>query len=534
MRAAAITTGNHEDTDYDDFIGLMNERFRSIFTKPGMLFTTDVEGLFETYLSGFPEEERKYHNCNTCRRFIERFGGLVSIDALGDTEPAIWSGVALPGGYSAAVLAMIRTVRRAKVTGVFLSDEKAWGRFETGVWHHYAITPPAEMLYRPTALKSTHQAMAEKTEEFGMVRRALVEFSAKTLEQALELLKSDILYRSEKVLGQAEWLATLKTAFDFCGKSAARGRQENHIWRAVAMAPAGFCHPRSSMIGTLLEDLESGKSLEECSRSFAVKMDPLKYQRPQAAPTSGALARAEKVVAELGVAGALARRFARLDEIQTIWLPQSPPAGKGGVFGHLLPKEEQAPAQGSADGGTITVEKFLRTVLPDAVSIEARTPSHGPYAAYLTAVNTDAPPIIQWDSPEDRNPFTWYQYMRGSSAAQWGVPAGAWMKVTGVSLQPSMWRGEMAHQGKGVLFVLAGAKDSGNAGLGLFPELLKAELREIRSALEAYSAAGQLEGREQASACGLLFQARGGSMNQPLRVTTKSGTRFEYRLDRWD
>ena len=39
-------------------------------------------------------------------------------------------------------------------------------------------------------------------------------------------------------------------------------------WRATALAPPGLCHVRSTMIGTLLEDIAAGKDFEDIKRSF--------------------------------------------------------------------------------------------------------------------------------------------------------------------------------------------------------------------------------------------------------------------------
>ena len=43
------------------------------------------------------------------------------------------------------------------------------------------------------------------------------------------------------------------------------------------------------------------------------------------------------------------------------------------------------------------------------------------------------------------------------------------------------------HHGAGVLFVLAGARESRQDGSALFPEILKSEFHGIRSVIEAYS-----------------------------------------------
>lgn len=535
MEAVAHTTtpapvGNRDDAEYDALLGRVHARFRAnVRDGAEPLFTTDAEGLWSAFLDAIPLAERQYHTCHACRQFIERFGGLVTIDEAGRTTPAIWDAEDAHGIYAEPFAALARIVRRAKVTGVFIASEAVWGQPVTGIWRHLAVTPAVSMRFR-RATQTAGQAMAEKREDFGQVMRALGDFSPAVLDPAVTLLKSESLYRSEKVLGQAEWLAGLHAARD----QAHGSTRANVVWRAIAKAPAGFCHPRASMIGTLLEDLASGSAFDDVARRFAAKMHPLQYQRPQAAPKAGAIAAAEKVVEQLGAAGALARRFARVEEIEAIWRPRAPepPTGKG-VFGHLTPKGAE-PSRLHVPATAITWEKFVRTALVDAVEIEAMVPSRGNFGAITTAENAAAPPILQWDSEDRRNPFAWYVYNGGSTAAQWSLSPSTWARVTALALRPSMWFGAtLAHQGEGAVVVLAGARDTREAGSAIFPECLRSEFHGIRSVIEAYSRSARLGGREQASACGLMLH-KGADCSVHLRVRGASRVWIEYRVDRWD
>jgi hypothetical protein len=523
--------GNHHDGEYDAFLGRVNARFLANCgngTEP--LFTTDAEDLWGVYLGSFADPtERQYHNCHACRQFIERFGSLAIISDDGMTAPAIWHEDDAPEAYRSAVAAMAKAVRRAKVTGVFLSSDAVWGTPETGAWHHLAVRPAPGMVFK-RATQTAGQATAEKREDFKTVMRALNEFTQPHLETALTLLKTEALYRSEKVLGQAKWLHALHVA-----RTAAHGAgKANAVWRAVATAPTGFCHPRSSMIGTLLEDIAAGKEFSEVSRAFAAKMHPLIYQRPQAAPTAGAIAAAEKVMQQLGAAGSLARRFARVEEVQALWrpAPKGDEAAPGGVFGHLKPKGAEAPSM-AIPAQTMTWDKFQRTVLPNAERMEFIAPGHGSYTALVTAVNADAPPILQWDREDGRNPVSWYLWNGGSSASQFGLRGGAFVEVEALALKPSMWNGGNEHQGAGVVFVLAGARESRMAGAALFPEILKAEFHGIRSVLEAYSRGASIEGMEQPHAAGVMLDKNNKAWNAWVRVWS-GGKSLDYRLDRWD
>lgn len=519
------SSGNIADDDYKAHLARLEAGFRAR-VGARQLFTTDAEGIWDAYLGTFPAADRQFHSCNACRHFVERFGHLVVLGDDWQAVPAMWDSDEAQGQELAAIAAMERTVRRAKVTGVFLSSDKVWGQPLTGVWRHMAVLALPQSLH--TSLATTAgQAMAEKREDFKNVRRALSEFTPAMVEQALGLLKSDALYRSEKVLGQAQWLADLHAAL---GKAPKHAR-DNILWGFVGAAPAGFCHPRSSMIGTLLDDIAAGVSFETASRRFAEKMHPLHYQRPQAAPTAGAIQAAEKLVEKLGIARSLERRFARLEEVKTVWLPVPPheAAGSSGVFGHVKPKGAAPTPSMVAPPQNITWVKFASDVLPDAEQIEAKVGSGSlPFFGYLTAVHLDAPPILQWDSDAERNPFSWYTYHGGSSASQWSIAPG-WVRVTGISLKPSLWSGGFGHMGKGATLFLEGCRDTrANQGNALFPETLKSELHGVRATIEAYSKTATIAGFAEASACGL------GVAGAVVRVTGRAGVVTQYCLDRWD
>ena len=522
------TQGNAEDVEYDAFRARVNARFAANTADNRPLFTTDAAGLWEAYLDALPTSERQHHTCHACRHFIQRFGDLVTMDANGAITPAVWNEEDAPALYRPALAGMARVVRRSKVTGVFLASEKVYGTPVTGNWRHLAVTPDKKRIFKHSTL-TPFQVMAEKKEDFKILQTALNEFKQEQVETALTLLKSEALYRSEKVLGPVQWFYDLLVSI-----SANRHARTNLTWLAVATAPTGFCHIRSAMAGTLLEDIAAGMPFADVSKRFAAKMHPLQYQRPQAAPTAGNIAVAEKRIAELKAAGALKRRFARLEEIDTIWRPTvGEKQAAGGVFGHLVPKGETPTSTIAVPTQTLTWEKFARTVLPEAREIEFQVPWRGNFTGILTAEDPDAPPILQWDSEERRNPFSSYVYNGGSSAGNWRLATG-WNTVTAITLRPEHWYGgEYAHFSPGAILVLEGARDKQLDASALFPEILKSEFRKIRSTIEAYSQSAAPGGRAQASACGYGL-GKGSVDNVHLRVTAASGPQMTYKIDRWD
>ncbi|MES2572285.1 MAG: hypothetical protein V4710_19800, partial [Verrucomicrobiota bacterium] len=195
--ASSLQSGSSIATDsYGQFLGRLRNRFSTLVADTqARLFTTDAEGLFDTYLQNIAPELRREHTCHCCRRFIELFGGLVVINPDGSHTSAFWDlETALPVN-AAAIKAIALKVAAAQVTGVFLSDQKRWGTPVTGAWHHLAVIPPAHLVYRGLTL-SASQAMAAKLEDFGILNRALAEFNPNIVDQAAAILSSEALYRS--------------------------------------------------------------------------------------------------------------------------------------------------------------------------------------------------------------------------------------------------------------------------------------------------------------------------------------------------
>jgi hypothetical protein len=527
--------GNQDDTEYDAYLQRLRDRFR-VIVDHGLtnepLFTTDAAGLWGHYLLALPSRQRKYHTCSACRTFITRYGGLVTLTDTGAMQSAIWHLQDTPALYQPGVLAMRNVIRRATVTGVFASSETIYGQPVTGVWHHLSVTPPRTFVYR-SKTKTAQQWMAEKREDYYTVMSALTEFSLSTVKEAVRLLTSESLYRADKVIEPAEWLLRLHEAWMAAKGSAARS---NVVWLAIATAPAGFCHPKSSMIGTLLEDIASRQyDFAEVERRFRAKMHPLQYQRPQAPPKAGTIDRAETLVEQMGVAASLRRRYARLDDLEAYWRPSPPPPDPDrGMFGHLKNLRAPEPTTIILPAQTMTWRKFAETVLPKAESIDYYVGyERDGFATLVTAADPDAPPILQWDTEAVRNPVSWYFWHHGSTPESFGLIAGRFYPVDLITLKPPMWHNRPhPPMGQGVMFVLHGAADTHRAGTGLFPEMLKAEFHEIRAVVEAYSKRQEIEDAGGVPAAGIMLQ-QGKKWDTHLRVTSRGET-LDYKLDRWD
>jgi len=527
MKTSTTAVAHDHERDYGALLDAARRSFERVTEGETRLFLTDAKDLFATYLSNIPLAERQVHNCSACRRFVDTYGGVVVIAEDGLTWPVMWDPEGVPDFYADAFRALQKAVKRARVISTFLTKAATWGQPQTGEWVHLAVTPPTVLVYREGAL-SAGQAMAASRESCKTVLRALGDFKAPMLDQALRLFEGEHLARSEKFVGPTRWLRDLQDR--------PKGRAgENLVWRAIGSAPEGYCHPRSSVIGPLLEDIEAGMAFEDVKRRFDAKLGPLQYQRPQAAPTAGNLKAAEDLFERLGLAPALERRFARFDELELLWRPEVSEASKGkGVFGHITPKDmEPGPAM-SVPAARMTWDKFSRIVLPNARDLRLMVPARGAFIALTSAAHASAPAILKWDDAHhsgERNPVAWYVYPGGSGADQWGLKA-AWTRVTGATLFPNQWGPKpQSFLADGVILVLEGAVDSHtSSGNALFPECLKAELHGVRAVVEAYSKRATLSAREP-GACG--YDLRRGHASCRLSALVK-GVWDEYQIDRWD
>lgn len=521
-------------------------RFNIASLKP--LFVSSITGdqLWSRYLQSFPKEIRQSHDCRACRKFITTAGRLITIDPVtGDRSSALWNEKDCKVShqtqeYKDGFAAMRALIESAPVEGVFVTSESVLGTPKTEDWLHFSVTLNANIVSKDK-LRTPHQIMAAKLEDYRNVCHAISEIREDHIRKAVTLLESGNLVRSEKFLNPAKWL--LDVAETLLQDDIHHFNANAKVWHRVATAPAGFCHPRSGVLGSLLEDLRSGLDLDTVKRRFMAKLDPMEYQRPKAAPSEQTINRAEEIFAKLGLGLSLRRRFATVDDLKLIWREKVQPKSTNvGLFAdvrvHSTPKQP-APVT----GGNVTWAKFCRTVLPGATKIEVSVAQHiqSHFVGFTTATFPEAPPILQWDQDTARYPVAWYMYANGSSPESWGIGAG-WLEVSAVTPKPNMVDSLCPHLGDGAILIVKGMRENAQRaremGIVLFPETLRSELHEVRSVIERASKVESMDGSPVGSAAGILVGSNIGESNCPtkfidVRVTSDTGVTL-YRIDRWE
>lgn len=544
MMPKSQTPNDRPNDGYGTFLHNLSHRIETIdLVKNTRLFRTHNEDLWDIFISNLPEDARQHYICNTCHGFVRRYGGLVTINEDGSITSVIWDPGSTPELFKNSVEALKKKVESSKISGVFCSKDSILGTPCTGEWNHMYANLPYQLkadnpLYRPNEIE------AEYLEKFKTVMNALKEYTPNTVTTAINIIDNDALFAGDKVLGVAKWFNKVITMWYSNLPSATKTRL---LWREVAMAPTGYCHIKSSMIGTLLDDIQDDSmDLDAIRRRFADKMDPLKYMRPQAAPAEANIKRAEEIFAKLGLEKSLDRRFATIDDIDVkLWesKKEEEPRQEGVLFGHLKAKDAiNNNNRALLDGlpfKRMTWDRFRQDILPNAVSIEAKLDySRMNFSTFLTQTNDDAAPILKWDKVDKRNPVSFYLYRNGSTCTSKNIAPG-FNEIVAICYDPVAWYSDKPYDipGNGANFIVKGARDltgeTGNVGIALFPEDLIPELHEVRSTIEAYSRSARITLSSDGTGCVALKMPKDFAYDIKLRVKMDDGRTLNIMLDRW-
>jgi hypothetical protein len=99
-----VDASDDDPDDYPLFLQMLRARFARITQTPRPLFTTDTPGLEPLFLEALPTEVRARYTCRACLRFIDRYGGLATIDEDGRAHPLFWEPEDVPEFFKNAAL----------------------------------------------------------------------------------------------------------------------------------------------------------------------------------------------------------------------------------------------------------------------------------------------------------------------------------------------------------------------------------------------------------------------------------------------
>lgn len=370
----------------------------------------DKDTLWDAYLSAFPEgtnpmfRERTEHDCQACRAFIRNAGAIVIIDD--DKMVSIWD-VQVGGFYQVVADALSKLVKSSQIENIFLSLEPKAGiernYQDTGdgvlTWDHFTVAFPQDIValephynHRLGVVKDFHQVLV----------RGLREITAEAIDDVLELISQNNLYRGEEHAPAVRQFKELKRQYE----AASHEKQQLITWVWTQGESPAVVNIRNTVIGTLLQDLSTGVPIEAAVRSFETKVAPANYKRPKAVVTKQMLEEAKKALNDLDLLPALDRRYAVLEDItvnNVLFANSSARRRMGDVFDELincLPINSKT----LANIEEVFIESFVTDILPKTTSIEAlfENRHQNNLVSLIAPCNKGAKCLFKWP-----NPFSW-------------------------------------------------------------------------------------------------------------------------------
>ncbi len=494
--------------------------------------------LFELYLNSFEDEAvRQDHNCRCCKHFLRSWGSLVQVGKDGVSHSLLFQDSEdIPELYRGFVQKAAALLAGRKLQGPLTASPRekvlTIGVDKSGGFEHFHFA--IKHLPLRDSLRNQNQGDAELREDVRLFTLAQGAWKAETLTRATQLFTYDQRLARSSFRPVVEGFVEIR---EYAASIKDHRARHNYLTSQIVGARKGLARINQSVVGVLLEELENFKDENFAIQRFLANTGGENYMRPTEAPTAGALARAEKIFAELDLAPALKRRSMRRDEVpRFVWQPKATAKAEeapAGVFGHLKTRDD-APttptASADIQAGKISVLGLYALLdAGDVEKLELMVPGgHTQVFSSLTvATNPDARPILQWDDEENRNTACSYNYTQPVHASTWNLNPYTWEEIIGAVPEHHLfsWQGDYtAKQLEKRWFLMARGYDTHSVvRLPLFPQTLRQELHEVRAVIEAYASSAQLEEVDQ----GLVVA--NPMIGLKFRLTT-NGTRVVYEI----
>lgn len=356
--------------------------------------------LFDLYLDSIPAEhnqifrQRRHYDGNYDKHFIRNLGGVLFIHNDFKVE-TIWDVDLSPDNYLAfAAKALNDHVKVARISNYLVKSERVAGHLsnvdnydDTIIWEHFYYKLP-EKYVKP----NVSELQGNYANWVAMLSRGMNDLSLDAAKEVQSLIDSNALYRGKEFKGAVDKFIELKEAYI---RAAVKD-----LWVWLNAKKLGEqTRFRSTVIGTLVEDLTNGVDLERSVASFESKVAPTNYKRTTALATPMMIAKAKADVAELGYSESIYREFAELKDLPTdkmIYIESR--AKTVDVFDTM--SEEAGAVVKYVDNAVGISASELLAKLKGAKKVEVLRQPHSVANEFVLtrAADSTAPNMFKWDN----------------------------------------------------------------------------------------------------------------------------------------
>lgn len=404
--------------------------------KPIFLVSFDKDTIWDKYLQGFTDPTVKQsYNCNCCKSFFRRYGGIVAINTetleLISPLDGLNSVISqhqdlLDDNLAKAISNVISYVKSCKIDTIALFQfdpkESMGGTYSCvanptstnypgKTFYHFNIELPQNQIVQRQGEHSAASLKGMYRSKVETLIRCVKEFKISDTEVLLELIAQNSLYRGEEFKPQLEGF--LKVQKQYAQYTDAK-KAEKSLYLSAINVHQSITNIRNTAIGTLLEDVALGIDLDTAVTKYEKVVAPTNYKRPNAIATPKMVEDAKKTINELGYLESLNRRFAVESDLNVediLFSYSSTQAVTEDIFNSL--SNTTVNPKSFTKVTEMGIQDFINKVLPTAkkleVLVEKRHKTN--FMSVITAKDKTSKSMFKWN-----NQFSW-SYIGGISDA---------------------------------------------------------------------------------------------------------------------
>lgn len=425
----------------------LNKEIQSQFDtmcSTGKLFRANISGdeLWNIYLKGFGEDpifrdpESSVHNCNHCKNFMRRYGNIVAIDEYSNIMTIFdINHIMVDDEYTNSMKLLSEAIKEAGIANVFFETFNELNNLP------YEKTVKNQPIFRLGVNKNVKRYTREEAEKFGVVKpneirdfhhihlnipkqfvdhsgnsqeaiiagyrdkcnvfkRAITEISLNTFKLVEDLIEQGSLLDGTSHLHVIKKMKAHKIAFESPVNT--NINKDNYFWSITYNMDEATAKFRNTLIGVLCSEIQRGDALVDACREWNKRVDPVNYMKATAPITKKQIEEASKFLQENGYEESFNRRHATIEDIAISEIKHvnaDNEIKKFSIFDNVKPTDNTIKLD-KDNIQTVTVEKFMKEVLPNCDTVEAYLENRmqGNLVTMTTAVNKDSKKVFKWNN----------------------------------------------------------------------------------------------------------------------------------------